>query len=39
MPCGQGVGGFDQLEAAGDLVRRMVSEAEAVIERVSAHAR
>ena len=36
MPCGQGVGGFDQLEAAGDLVRRMVSEAEAVIERVSA---
>lgn len=37
MPCGQGVGGFDQLEAAGDLVHRMVREAEAVIERVAAH--
>ena len=36
MPCGQGVGGFDQLEPAGELVRRMVAEAEAMIERVAA---
>jgi enoyl-[acyl-carrier protein] reductase II len=36
MPAGQGVGGFDQLVPAGELVRRMMAEAEAVIERVAA---
>src|SRR4051794_20264368 len=29
MPCGQGVGAIDALEPAGDLVRRIVAEAEA----------
>lgn len=36
MPCGQGVGAIDELVPAGDLVRRMVAEAEQVIERVAA---
>ncbi len=36
MPCGQGVGAIDELVPAGELVRRMVAEAEAVIERVAA---
>ena len=33
-PCGQGVGAIDELEPAGDLVTRMVAEAEAVIDRL-----
>jgi enoyl-[acyl-carrier protein] reductase II len=36
MPCGQGVGAINELTPAGDLVRLMVAEAEAVIDRVSA---
>jgi NAD(P)H-dependent flavin oxidoreductase YrpB (nitropropane dioxygenase family) len=36
MPCGQGVGAIAQLEHAGDVVRHMVEEAEAVLARVSA---
>jgi enoyl-[acyl-carrier protein] reductase II len=35
MPCGQGVGGFDRLVPAAELVHRMVAEAEAVIDRVA----
>jgi enoyl-[acyl-carrier protein] reductase II len=35
-PCGQGVGAIAELEPAGDLVRRVVAEAEAVIDRVTA---
>jgi enoyl-[acyl-carrier protein] reductase II len=34
FPCGQGVGAIGRLEAAGDLVRRMVAEAEAAIDRL-----
>ena len=36
MPCGQGVGGIDELVPAGDIVRQMVAEAEAIIDRVAA---
>ncbi len=36
MPAGQGVGAIDELVPAGELVRRFVREAEAVMERVSA---
>jgi enoyl-[acyl-carrier protein] reductase II len=36
MPAGQGVGAIDELVPAGELVRRMVAEAEAVIDRVAA---
>ena len=36
MPAGQGVGAIDALIPAGDLVRRMVAEAEATIDRVAA---
>lgn len=35
MPCGQGVGAIDTLVPAGDLVARMVAEADAVIARVA----
>ncbi|HEY1280454.1 MAG TPA: nitronate monooxygenase family protein [Acidimicrobiales bacterium] len=35
-PCGQGVGGIDTLEPAGDIVRRLVAEAEAVVDRLAA---
>ena len=35
-PCGQGVGAIDELEHAGDLVTRMVAEADAVIDRLVA---
>jgi enoyl-[acyl-carrier protein] reductase II len=35
-PCGQGVGGIDALEPAGDIVRRLVAEAEAVVDRMAA---
>jgi enoyl-[acyl-carrier protein] reductase II len=35
MPCGQGVGAIDELVPAGELVRRIVAEAEAVIDRVA----
>ena len=35
MPCGQGVGAIDSLVPAGDIVRSMVAEAEAVIERIA----
>jgi enoyl-[acyl-carrier protein] reductase II len=34
-PCGQGVGAIHGLERAGDLVRSIVAEADAVIERLS----
>jgi enoyl-[acyl-carrier protein] reductase II len=34
-PCGQGVGAIHGLEPAGDLVRSIVAEAEAVIERLA----
>jgi enoyl-[acyl-carrier protein] reductase II len=36
MPCGQGVGAINELEPAGDLVRRMVAEADRVIDRLGA---
>ena len=36
FPAGQGVGAIDELVPAGELVRRFVSEAEAVMERVAA---
>ncbi|MCU1395866.1 MAG: 2-nitropropane dioxygenase-like enzyme [Ilumatobacteraceae bacterium] len=36
MPAGQGVGAIHELIPAGDIVRSMVAEAEAVIERLSA---
>jgi enoyl-[acyl-carrier protein] reductase II len=35
-PCGQGVGGIEALEPAGDIVRRLVAEAEAVVDRLAA---
>ena len=35
-PCGQGVGAIDELEHAGDLVTRMVAEADAAIDRLVA---
>jgi enoyl-[acyl-carrier protein] reductase II len=35
MPAGQGVGAIEGLVPAGEIVRRMVAEAEAVIERVA----
>ncbi len=35
MPCGQGVGAIDSLVPAGDIVRSMVAEAEAVIDRIA----
>jgi enoyl-[acyl-carrier protein] reductase II len=35
-PCGQGVGGIDALEPAGEIVRRLVAEAEAVVDRLAA---
>lgn len=35
MPCGQGVGAIQDLVPAGELVRRMVDEAEAVLARLS----
>ena len=34
-PAGQGVGAIDELEPAGDIVRRFVTEAEAVLDRVA----
>ena len=34
-PAGQGVGAIDELVPAGELVRRFVSEAEAVLDRVA----
>lgn len=36
MPCGQGVGAIDELVPAAELVRRIVAEAEAVIDRIAA---
>ena len=36
MPAGQGVGAINSLIPAGDIVRRMVREAEAVIDRIAA---
>ncbi len=36
MPCGQGVGAITELVPAGELVRRIVAEAEEVIDRVAA---
>jgi enoyl-[acyl-carrier protein] reductase II len=35
MPCGQGVGAIDELVPAGELVRRIVAEAEAAVDRVA----
>ena len=35
MPCGQGVGAIDSLIPAGDIVRSIVAEAEAVIDRIA----
>jgi enoyl-[acyl-carrier protein] reductase II len=35
-PAGQGVGGISELEPAGELVRRFVTEAEAVLDRMAA---
>jgi enoyl-[acyl-carrier protein] reductase II len=35
MPAGQGVGAIHELEAAGDLVRRIVTEAEATLARLA----
>lgn len=35
MPCGQGVGAIDELVPAGELVRRFMSEADAVLDRLS----
>lgn len=34
MPCGQGVGAIHELEAAGDILRRMVIDAESIIDRL-----
>jgi NAD(P)H-dependent flavin oxidoreductase YrpB (nitropropane dioxygenase family) len=34
-PAGQGVGAIDELVPAGELVRRFMAEAEAVLDRVS----
>jgi enoyl-[acyl-carrier protein] reductase II len=36
MPCGQGVGAIDSLVPAGELVRRIVAEADAIIDRLAA---
>ena len=36
MPAGQGVGAIRSIEPAGDIVRSMIAEAEAVIERIAA---
>ena len=36
FPCGQGVGAIDRLVPAGELVRRLVAEAEATIGRLTA---
>jgi len=36
MPCGQGVGAIDELVPAGELVRRVVAEAERTLERIAA---
>lgn len=36
MPCGQGVGAIHELEPAGDLLRRIVAEAERTLERIAA---
>jgi enoyl-[acyl-carrier protein] reductase II len=36
FPCGQGVGAINELIPAGELVRQFVSEAENVIDRLSA---
>ncbi len=36
FPAGQGVGAIDELVPAGELVRRFVAEAEAVVDRVAA---
>ena len=36
MPAGQGVGGFDSLVPAADIVRSMVAEAERTLERIAA---
>jgi enoyl-[acyl-carrier protein] reductase II len=35
MPAGQGVGAINELEAAGDLVRRIVTEAESTLARLA----
>ena len=35
MPAGQGIGAIAELESAGDLVRRFVAEADAVLDRVA----
>ena len=35
-PAGQGVGGIDELIPAGDIVRGMVSEAEAILAKPAA---
>ena len=34
MPAGQGVGAIDDVVPAGELVRRMVAEAERAIDRI-----
>ena len=34
MPCGQGVGAIDELVPAGELVRRIMAEAERTIDRI-----
>ena len=36
MPAGQGVGGIDEILPAGEIVRRVVAEAEATIGRLEA---
>ncbi len=36
MPAGQGIGAIHSIEPAGDIVRSMIAEAEAVIERIAA---
>ena len=36
MPCGQGVGAISELVPAGELVRRVVAEAERTLERIAA---
>ena len=35
MPCGQGVGAIDQLVPAGELLQRMLDEAERTIDRIA----
>jgi enoyl-[acyl-carrier protein] reductase II len=35
MPCGQGVGGIDELVPAGELLQRMLDEAERTIDRIA----